>query len=85
MNCMRKKLERMKPAEKVATEAALAATLKRLDNRADYFINNLMTERERFMIGRRVLISNLILSGYTQMEINQRLSVSPNTFTKIKR
>jgi Trp operon repressor len=85
MTGMRKKLERIKPAEKAATKAALSATIKRLDNNAEDFINNLLTERERITIGRRTLIANLILSGYTQMEINQRLSVSPNTYTKIKR
>ena len=82
---MHKKLEGMKSAEKAAINAALSAALKRLDNNAEYFISNLMTERERLTIGRRVLIANLILSGYTRMEINQQLSVSPNTFAKIKR
>jgi uncharacterized protein YerC len=82
---MRKKLERMKSAEKAVTEAALLSAIKRLDNNADTFISNLLTERERLTIGRRVLIANLILSGYTQMEINERLSVSPNTYSKIKR
>ena len=82
---MRKKLEKMKSAEKAATEAALSAVLKRLNNNADHFISSLLTERERLTIGRRVLIANLIISGYTQMEINQRLSVSPNTYSKIKR
>jgi len=82
---MRKKLEKMKLEEKVATEAALTAVTKRLNNSADHFIQSLLTERERLTIGRRVLIANLILSGFTQMEINQKLSVSPNTYSKIKR
>jgi len=82
---MRKELKKMKSAEKVATEAALNAALKRLGNNADSFVINLLTESERLTIGRRVLIANLILSGYTRMEINERLSVSPNTYAKIKR
>jgi uncharacterized protein YerC len=82
---MRKKLERMKSAEKAAIEAALISALKRLNNNADTFIRSLLTERERLTIGRRILIANLILSGYTQMEINERLNVSPNTYSKIKR
>jgi Trp operon repressor len=82
---MRKKLEMMKRAEKAAIEAALAASIKQLGNDANHFISSLMTQRERFTVGRRVLIANLILAGYTQMEINNRLSVSPNTYTKIRR
>jgi Trp operon repressor len=82
---MRRKSGRMKSPEKEATEAALTAALKRLNNDADDFIYKLLTESERLTVGRRVLIAHLILSGYTRMEINQLLSVSPNTYTKIKR
>ena len=82
---MRKKLEKMKPTEKAATEAALSGVLKGLNNNAENFINSMLTERERLTIGRRALIANLIVSRHTQMEINQMLSVSPNTYSKIKR
>lgn len=82
---MSKKLEKMKTAEKAAVRASLEAALVRLNNNADLFIENLLTETERLTIGRRLLIANLILSGYTRMEINERLNVSPNMYAKIKR
>ena len=37
------------------------------------------------MIGRRILIAQAILAGKTRYEINNHLSVSPNTFTQIRR
>jgi uncharacterized protein YerC len=82
---MSKKLGKMKIAEKTAVKASLEAAVIRLNNNADSFIDNLLTETERLTIGRRLLIANLILSGYTRMEINERLNVSPNMYAKIKR
>ncbi len=75
----------MKTAEKTAVRASLEAAVVRLNNDADLVINNLLTDTERITIGRRLLIANLILSGYTRMEINERLNVSPNMYAKIKR
>jgi len=52
---------------------------------ASAFLNNLLTEKERLTIARRLLIASMIQRGETYMEINEKLSVSPNTFTKIKK
>ncbi len=82
---MRKKIEKMSKVEKAAIDAAVSAVLKNIDNKADVFIDTFLTQRERLVVGRRILIANLILNGSTQMEINNILGVSPNTYTKVRR
>lgn len=43
------------------------------------FIDALLTENEKKVIGRRILIAQMILAGKTRMEISNVLGVSPNT------
>ncbi len=47
--------------------------------------SKLLTETEKIKIGRRLLIAQAILAGKTRMEVNEKLSVSPNTFAQINR
>lgn len=49
------------------------------------FIDTVLTEGEQIVIGRRILIAQLILQGFTYYEINDRLQVSPNTFSKVRK
>lgn len=49
------------------------------------FIEKLLTESERNIIGRRLLISQMILAGKSQAEIRYEFSVSPNTFTRTRK
>jgi len=49
------------------------------------FLNKVLTEGERVTIGRRLLIAQLILSNKTYFEINEKLSVSPNTYSKVRK
>lgn len=49
------------------------------------FLKNTLTESERLMLGRRLMISSLLLRGLTQMEIRFLLDLSPNTTWKVKR
>ena len=48
------------------------------------FIDELLTESEKITIGRRILMAQMIMSGYTRSEIQYKLGVSPNTFTRTK-
>lgn len=48
-------------------------------------LHNLLTPKEKIQIGRRILIAQAILAGKTRYEINNHLSVSPNTFSQIRR
>jgi Trp operon repressor len=85
MTAMSKATKRIKEAEREAIETALTAAIEKSENNAYALFNQLLTEQERIVIGRRVLIANLILHGKTQMEINNLLNVSPNTYTMIRR
>jgi len=49
------------------------------------FLKNTLTESEQLMLGRRLMISSLLLRGLTQMEIRFLLDLSPNTTWKVKR
>lgn len=45
----------------------------------------LLTPKEKIMIGRRLLIAQKILKGQTRYEINEHIKISPNTFAQINR
>lgn len=49
------------------------------------FLKNLLTESEQLMLGRRLLIARMLLSGLPQKEIMNRLRVSPNTIWKVNK
>jgi len=49
------------------------------------FITNVLTESEQVMIGRRLLIAQMILEGKKQAEIIYELGVSPNTFSRTRK
>ena len=48
-------------------------------------LGNLLTHQEKIKIGRRILIAQAIVAGKTRFEINNHLSVSPNTFRQIRK
>ncbi|MFT5849291.1 MAG: hypothetical protein ACI9H6_000092 [Patiriisocius sp.] len=64
---------------------ALKAFNQANTNTSESSLVNLLTTKEKIMLGRRILIAQAILEGKTRYEINNHLSVSPNTFTQIKR
>ncbi len=84
---MSKSIKKQKPKEKHLVEQALYEAARRMDGKypAETFIEKLLTESERNIIGRRLLISQMILAGKTQAEIRYELSVSPNTFTRTRK
>lgn len=49
------------------------------------FINDILTDRERIELGRRVVISSMILAGLTYFEINALLQISPNTYSAVRK
>ena len=54
-------------------------------NSAKAFLRDLLTPSERIMLGRRIWIARLLLSGYSQAEIGEKLQVGPNTIWKVER
>lgn len=55
------------------------------DDAVSIFIKNVLTESEQILIGRRLLIAQMILSGKKQAEIMYELNVSPNTFSRTRK
>ena len=49
------------------------------------FLRDLLTESERIMLGRRILIARLLLSGETYDGIYDRLGASPGTIRNVDR
>lgn len=49
------------------------------------FLKDLLTESERIMMGRRILIARLLLSGKTYAEIKDDLRVGNSTIRTVER
>jgi uncharacterized protein YerC len=52
---------------------------------ASSFINHVLTEGEKVAIGRRIAVARMVLSGKTYFEVNELLSISPNTFRNVRK
>jgi Trp operon repressor len=84
---MSKNIKKLSSVQKELTLTALYEGAKKLDGEypAVDFINELLTESEKIKIGRRILIAQMILGGCYQTEIQRKLGVSPNTFTRTRK
>lgn len=47
------------------------------------FLKDLLTPSERIMLGRRIWIARLLLSGHSEAEVGRKLKVGPNTVYKV--
>ena len=63
-------------------ESTLAAAVK---GSSFLFLQTILTESEQIMLGRRLLIMRMLLSGAPQNEIRLQLRVSPNMVGKINK
>lgn len=65
---------------------ALQAIMLKVKNEQDAvrFVDQVLTQHEQVVIGRRILIAQMILAGMKQAEINEKLNASPNTLSKIR-
>ncbi|MEX0913075.1 MAG: helix-turn-helix domain-containing protein [Candidatus Paceibacterota bacterium] len=83
---MRKSFDKINKAEREMILKTLYRSADKMvgDQAVRTFIDNVLTEGERIVIGRRLLIAQMTLAGMSQPEIGERLSgVSPNTFGRI--
>jgi len=67
--------------KKLFEVAGVAAQKKQLDS----FLKGLLTNSEQLMLGRRLLVAELLLSGQTQAEIIYKYKISPNTVWRINK
>ena len=86
-NDMKRKISELSNTERMATLDALytAAGTVRGRKAMKIFLRDLLTESERVMLGRRILIARLLLNGTTQEEVMRRLKVGADTVWRIKR
>ena len=84
---MRRKVTELTSAERMETLDALytaAGTLKGRTAAKD-FLKDLLTESERIMLGRRILIARALLAGVTHDEIVAKYKVGKDTTMRIAR
>lgn len=84
---MKKRMKDLGEQERIRTLDALYTAASVLKGRAatKQFLKGLLTESERVMLGRRVLIARLLLSGETRRGICERLGSSQRTVASVKR
>jgi uncharacterized protein YerC len=68
-----------------ADDVALKAFRIAVKSSGDHMLTQLLTDKEKIVLGRRLLIAEAIRAGKTRMEINTQIRVSPNTFAQINR
>lgn len=84
---MRKQAKQLTEKERIKTLDALytAAGAMKGREQTKRFLRDLLTESERIMLGRRILIAQLILSGETQRGVVERLGVGMDTVYRVHR
>src|SRR3989338_3934243 len=84
---MKKKMEELSKEEQIKTLDSLYTAADAIRGRPAMksFLRDLLTESERIMLGRRILIARLLLSGETYDGIYTRLGASPGTIRNVDR
>jgi uncharacterized protein YerC len=84
---MKKKMADLSEKERIATLDALytAAGTVRGRSAMKTFLRDLLTESERVMLGRRIIIARLLLQDQTRDEIRQKTGAGLNTIDRIQR
>lgn len=84
---MKKKLDQLTNQQRMETLDMLytaAGTIRGRDA-TKAFLKELLTPSERIMLGRRIWIARLLLSGWTHADIGEHLEVGPNTIVKVEK
>ena len=84
---MKKRMSDLSKEERIRTLDALYTAAGTVRGRVamKLFLRDLLTESERVMLGRRILIARLLLSGETYDGIYDRLGASPGTVRNVDR
>ena len=84
---MSKSPKNISDREKALLDSALHAAIDKFNSRGgvEAFVSEVMTESEKQNIGRRLLIAQLVLRGHTYYEVNELISISPNTFSNSRK
>ena len=84
---MKRKTQELSKQERIATLDALYTAVNTLRGReaVKLFLRDLLTESERVMLGRRILIARMLLSGRSVLDIAKELRVGTDTVYRIER
>ena len=84
---MKKKKEQMTEQEIIKTLDTLYTAASAVKGRTavKMFLRDLLTESERIMLGRRIIIARLILSRETYDDIRRRLGVGYSTISRVEK
>lgn len=84
---MRKKykLSNSKLDDRAINRLFSAANEAQNKKQTELFIKSILTQSEKLMLGRRLLIAELLLTARTQAEIVHEYKLSPNTVWRIKK
>lgn len=84
---MKKKLEDLSEEEKIETLDTLYTAAGSISGReaTKKFLKELLTPSERIMLGRRIQIARMLLEGYSQAAIGEKLKVGPNTIWRVEK
>ena len=84
---MRVKPRKLKEEDKIKSLDALYTSISSLKTRDDIksFLRDLLTEGERIMIGRRILIAQRLLNDEPYDQIMKEMKVGPDTITRVDR
>lgn len=84
---MKKKMSDLGETERIKTLDMLytAASVVKGRDAVKRFLRDLLTPSERIMLGRRIWIARLLLSGMNETEIRQRLGVSRTTVYRVSK
>ena len=84
---MKRKAKELTKDERIRTLDALYTAASSVKGRdaVKLFLRDLLTESERIMLGRRVLIARMLLAGQGYNDIAEELKVGKDTISKVDR
>lgn len=84
---MKVKMEKLGEKEIMKTLDTLYTAASAVSGReaVKLFLKDLLTPSERIMLGRRIIIARLLISGETYADITKRLSVGHDTIFRIQK
>ena len=84
---MKRKSKDLSEKEKIQTLDALYTATSSLQGRdaMKMFLRDLLTESERIMLGRRILIAQMLMEGRGREDIMEALRVGPDTIWRVQR
>ena|SRR3989344_7054142 len=83
---MKRKINELMPKERIATLDALYTAVNSLRGReaVKLFLRDLLTESERIMLGRRILIARMLLADTPALNIAHDLRVGTDTVYRVE-